>query len=105
MTEVNMTDFADLAMLALLAAITWLCRVAGFAAMRYIPFTPPVRRGLEALPGSVMAAVIIPGILGAGVPGLVGVVIALLTMAFIKKDLFAMVFGCAAAALCRAWGF
>lgn len=99
-----MTDNADLAVLALLAVLTFLCRIGGFAAMHYIPFTPPVRRGLEALPGSVMAAVIVPGILGSGLPGLIGVVTALITMATIKKDLFAMVFGCAAVALCRALG-
>lgn len=90
--------------IAVLAVLTYLCRIGGFAAMRYVPFTPPVRRALEALPGSVMAAVIVPGVLASGLPGLVGVLTAMLTMFFLKKDLAAMVFGCLAAALMRAAG-
>lgn len=89
----------------ILAVATYFCRVGGFVAMRYVPFTPPVRRALEALPGSVMAAVIVPGVIASGLPGLIGVIAAVLSMLFIKKDLAAMVFGCAAAALVRAAGF
>jgi uncharacterized membrane protein len=99
-----MTDITNLSVLALFASITYACRIAGFIMMRHVPFTPAVRHGLEALPGSVMAAVIVPGVMTAGLPGLIGVSGALLTMYLTKRDIAAMVIGCAAVAFARAVG-
>lgn len=99
-----MIDETNLSVLCLLALITYLCRIGGFVMMRHVPFTPAVRRGLEALPGSVMAAVIVPGVMIAGLPGLIGVSGALLTMYLTKRDIAAMVIGCAAVAAARALG-
>ena len=100
-----MSEFETIALMSALAVATYLCRVTGYLAMQRVPFTPGVRRALEALPGCVMAAVIVPGVLGSGFAGLFGVVTAMIVMALVKKDIAAMVAGCAVAALVRAAGF
>jgi uncharacterized membrane protein len=100
-----MSSEFNLLILTLLAAITYACRIGGFVLMRYVPFTPSVRHGLEALPGSVMAAIIVPGIMSAGLPGLIGVCTAILIMYLTKRDVVAMLAGCAMVAACRAYGF
>jgi uncharacterized membrane protein len=42
-----------------MALTTLLTRVSGFWLMGHIPMTPRVRRGLEILPGAIMASAII----------------------------------------------
>jgi uncharacterized membrane protein len=96
---------SNFAILILLAIITYICRIGGFILMRYVPLTPSIRHGLEALPGSVMAAVIVPGVMSAGAPGLVGVSAAILLMYLTKSDIAAMLAGCAMVAVFRAHGF
>ena len=99
------TPLPELFVIVILALASYFCRIAGFALMNYVPFTPAVRRGLEALPGSVVAAIIIPGAIAAGIPGIAGVAAGIIGMIVFKRDIAAMVLGCAAAALCRAYGF
>ncbi len=67
------------AFIAILAmtAMTYLMRAGGFWLMAHVRITPRVRRMLEALPGSVVVAIVLPGVVKAGLPayaGLAGVV-------------------------------
>ena len=100
-----MIALTNLQVIGLLICTSYACRAAGFLLMRYVPFTAPVRRGLEALPGSVIAAVMLPGAIDAGIPGLAGASAGILGMAIFKHDIAAIVLGCGAAALARVSGF
>ncbi len=41
-----------------MALATYLCRISGVVLMGFIPLTPQVRRGLAALPGSIVFATV-----------------------------------------------
>ncbi len=84
--------------------VTYFCRIAGFLIMHFVPFTPAVRRGLEALL-ALLWQLLWCQVLLLRYSGYVAVAAALVTMLTIKRDVAAMVIGCAAAALCRAAGF
>ena len=43
-----------------MALATYLCRISGVVLMSFIPLTPRVRRGLAALPGSIVVATVLP---------------------------------------------
>lgn len=45
------------ALLAVMAAAAFLCRVAGFTLMRYVPVSPRVEAALRATPLAVMAGI------------------------------------------------
>jgi len=99
-----MIDAADALVVAAMAATTFLCRILGYVVMAYVPPTERVRRGLDALPGAVVAAVVVPGAIGAGVSGVAGIAAAVVAMALTRRDLVALVAGCGTAALLRAIG-
>ena len=46
--------------IAVMTAVTVTMRLGGFFLMRYVPVTPRVRRMLDALPGSVIMAAVLP---------------------------------------------
>jgi len=93
-------------MLAIIAmtAVTIALRLGGYFVMGYVTVTPRMRRMLEALPGSVISAAILPVAVSGGVPAVAAVLIAMLTMYLSRSDLVAVVAGVAAAALLRAAG-
>lgn len=99
-----MIDAADVAVVIAMGVATFLCRTIGYVVMAYVPPSERVRRGLEALPGAVVAAVVVPGAIGAGVSGTIGIAIAIAAMAVTRRDLVALVAGCGAAAALRAAG-
>eukprot|EP01042_Synura_sphagnicola_P028364 gene28364-36595_t len=43
-----------------MALATYLCRISGVVLMSFVPLTPRVRRGLAALPGSIVGAAVLP---------------------------------------------
>ena len=87
-----------------MALATLLTRVSGFWLMGHIPMTPRVRRGLEILPGAIMASAIIPIIAKVGVVELIAVVVALLSMIVRRNEFIAVGLALAAASLARAYG-
>jgi len=87
-----------------MALATLLTRVSGFWLMWHIPMTPRVRRGLEILPGAIMASAIIPIIAKVGVVALIAVVVALLSMIVRRNEFIAVGLALAAASLARAYG-
>lgn len=99
-----LTPASFAAILAMLAA-TYFCRAGGFWLMQHVPVTPRVRRGLSALPGSIVMATITPLALRGGWPAIIGIAVAFLTMVRLRNELVALIAGLATVAIARASGF
>jgi len=72
--------------------------------MGHIPMTPRVRRGLEILPGAIMAATVVPIVAKVGPAALIAVVVALASMIVKRNEFIAVGLALAAASLARAYG-
>ncbi|MGO4403124.1 AzlD family protein [Bosea sp. RAF48] len=88
-----------------MAIATYLCRIAGVALMSFIPLTPHVRRGLAALPGSIVVATVLPLIERLGAGAAVALLVAIGTMILRRSELLALLTGMAAISALRAFGF
>ncbi len=86
-----------------MAAVTYAIRAGGFWLMGYVPLTRRVRSILNALPGSVVVAVILPLAVRGGTAATLAVLTSLVVMALRRNDLLAVVCGMGAAALVRAF--
>jgi uncharacterized membrane protein len=91
-----------LAILAM-AAATYPMRAGGYWLMGRVPLTPRVRRMLEASPGAVIVATILPIIVREGVPAALAILAGGAVMLVWRKDYLAVVAGMAAAAAWRAF--
>ena len=100
------TDLSQTALfwlvIAAMTAVNYAIRAGGFVLMGYIPLTPRVRSILNALPGAVVMAIVLPLMVRGGVPASAAVLISIAVMAWRRNDLLAVVCGMAAAALIRA---
>ncbi len=90
--------------IALMAAATYLCRVSGLVAMRYLRVTPRIERGLRALPGSIVVATVLPIAVEAGWPAALGLAAGIGVTIATRLDLAGLVAGLATVALVRALG-
>jgi uncharacterized membrane protein len=90
--------------IAAMAVATYACRAAGVVLMSRVRLTASVQRALRALPGSIVVATVLPIALDAGVPALVGLAAALLTMTVTRHELPALFAGLVAVSLARAAG-
>lgn len=90
--------------IAVMTAVTVTMRLGGFFMMRYVPITPRIRRMLDALPGSVITAAVLPVVVESGAVAALAVLSALLTMYAVRNDLVAVIVGVAVAAAARAFG-
>lgn len=97
-----MTQGAWLAILVMMAT-TILAKTMGFWILGRVPLTARVRRGLEALPGGVILATIVPITLESGLPGIAGIAVATAVMVITRKDWLAVAAGLAAVAAIRAF--
>lgn len=100
-----MTDAVALAAIAAMAIPTMLMRIGGFWLMNRLPPSRRLRRMLEALPGAVVAATIVPILAREGLPAAVAMAAAGAVMLVKRNDLLALGAGLAAAAAVRAAGF
>jgi uncharacterized membrane protein len=91
------------AILAMMLA-TYPMRVGGYWLMAHVPLTPRVRRILEALPGAVIVATVLPILAREGVPAGIGIAAALVSTLIRRNDFVALIAGVAAAAGARAMG-
>ncbi len=91
--------------IAAAAAVTMLTRVAGFWMMGQVTLTPRVMRMLEALPGSVVAALIMPVILKEGLSAAVAMGAVALFMIWRRNEFIALACGIAVIAGMRAMGW
>ena len=100
MSEANL----GLTAIVVMAITTFLIRVGGFWFMAHVPLTTRVRRMLEALPGSVVAAAVLPIAIKSGIPAVLAVSMAVLVMRASRSALAGVLIGITAAALARSAG-
>jgi uncharacterized membrane protein len=87
-----------------MAIATYAMRAGGFWLMQHVPLTPRVRRMLEALPGSVVVATVLPIAMREGPVAALAIAAACAVMLLRRNDLLAVVTGMAVAAAARAAG-
>jgi uncharacterized membrane protein len=94
------------ALLAILvmAAATYLCRISGVVLMGFIPLTPRVRRGLAALPGSIVVATVLPLVERLGLAAALALLAAVGSMVLKRSELLALVVGMSVVSVARALG-
>ncbi len=86
-----------------MGAATYAMRAGGFWLMAHVPLTARVRRMLEARPGTVVVATVLPIVVREGIPAALAIAAAGAAMLVRRKDLVAVLAGMAAAAAARAW--
>ena len=92
-------------LLAAMTATTMLSRYCGFWMMGRVTLTPRIRRMLEALPGSVVAALIAPVTVKEGLPAIIAMVVVAVLMIWRRNEFLALACGLAVAAGIRALGY
>lgn len=88
--------------IAAMVAMTVLAKTMGFFILGRVPLTARLRRGLEALPGGVILATVVPITLQSGVAGLAGLFAAAVMMVAFRKDWLAVAGGLAVVGFVRA---
>ncbi len=91
--------------IAAMASVTIFTRYAGFWMMGRVTLTPRIMRMLEALPGSVVAALILPVILKEGLSAGTAMVAVALMMIWLRNEFLALACGIAIVAGMRATGW
>jgi uncharacterized membrane protein len=97
-------DFGALAAILAMAAVAHFIRVAGYWMMARVPMTPRLRRMLDALPGSVVAATVLPIVVKSGAAAAIGMSIVVVVMMFRRNEFLAVFAGIGAVAALRAAG-
>jgi len=92
------------AAILVMALVTYAMRAGGFWLMAFVRLTPRLRRMIEALPGAVVAAAVLPLIVREGPVAALAIVVAGAVMLTTRKDLLAVLTGMAVAAGARALG-
>lgn len=93
------------AALAAMTLATLAMRTGGFWLMGHVPIGPRLKRMMEALPGSVIAATMVPVVIKGGASAFVAVGAAMAVMLATRNDFYAVLAGIGAAAAFRAFGF
>ena len=91
--------------IAAMASVTAFSRFVGFWMMGRMTLTPRIQRMLEALPGSVVAALIVPVIAKEGLSAGVAMVAVALLMIWRRNEFLALAVGIAVASAIRALGY
>lgn len=97
-------ELAVFAAILAMAAATYFTRTSGFWLMGHVPLTPRIRKMLEALPGSVVAATVLPIVAKSGAPAMLAVIAAAVVMIARRNEFLAVAAGLLVAALVRAGG-
>lgn len=103
MSAIEPAGLAFAAMLAMGVA-AFLMRALGFWLMGRMTMTPRVQRMLEALPGSIVAATVLPIVTRNGAAAAIAIAVALAFMIARRNELLAVAAGVTAAALARGLG-
>jgi uncharacterized membrane protein len=90
--------------IAVMAVMNYLMRAAGFWVMAHVPLTRRTQRILEALPGSIVAATVLPIVARSGPAAAIAVAAAAAVMIVRGNSFLAVAVGVATAALLRAAG-
>ncbi len=86
-----------------MAVVTYPMRAGGFWLMAHVPLTLRLRRILEALPGAVVVATVLPILVREGLPAVLAIAAAGAAMMIRRNDFLAVIAGMTVAALARAW--
>lgn len=101
----EVAEYGALAAILAMALATHCIRFAGYALMARVPVTPRLQRMLDALPGSVVAATVLPIVVRGGGPAMLGIAIVLAVMIWRRNEFLAVLTGVGAVALMRAAGW
>ncbi len=94
-----------IAVLAAMALAAYVARIGGYWLIGHFPIGTRLRRMLDALPGAVIAAIVLPILVKGGPSAVLAVAAATVTMVVLRNDFAAVLSGVAVAALVRAAGF
>jgi uncharacterized membrane protein len=100
---VDLAGPGTIAAILAMGAVTYAMRAGGFWLMGHVPLTPRVRRMIEALPGAVIIATVLPIAASEGVPALLAIAAAVGAMMIRRNDFLAVIVGMSVAALARAY--
>jgi uncharacterized membrane protein len=90
--------------IAAMTLVTFLCRIAGVVVMSRVRLTPRIERGLRALPGSIILATILPVVIDNGLPAIIALTAAIVTMAVTRIDIVGLLVGLGTLSIIRAFG-
>ena len=100
-----MADLELLLAVGAMAIASFACRAGGYVAVRYVPSSPELNAGFQAIPLSVMIGIIAPSILDGSIVSIAGVAAVITAQGAFKNDFIAMATGVASVAVLRWWGF
>lgn len=104
MSPNELIPYASWLAIAGMAAMTYLMRVGGYWLMGHVPITARMRRMLEALPGAVVVAIVLPVMVKSGLPAVLAVGAVVLSMIVRRNEFIAMAVGLAVVTAVRAAG-
>lgn len=101
-----MSALEPLALMAIvvMALAVYLMRAGGFWLMGRVPLTHRARRMLEALPGSIVASIVLPLLDRIGMVALAAGLTAAIVMIVRRNELLAVAAGVGVAVVARGWG-
>jgi uncharacterized membrane protein len=101
MTNEWLSLWVVLAIVAMTAA-TYAMRAGGYWLMGYVTLTPRIRRMLEASPGAVIVATVLPIVVREGPAAAAAIVVGGVVMYLLRRDYLALAAGMLVAAAARA---
>ncbi len=104
MLQIDLGTWGPALAIAAMALATYLCRISGVVLMSRVRLTPAVQRALAALPGSIVAATVIPIAARSGVDAVAGILAGIVAMALTRNEVAALAAGLGLAAAIRFMG-
>lgn len=105
MSAIDLSVWGPYLAILAMALATYLCRISGVVLMGFIPLTPHVRRGLAALPGSIVAATVLPLIERLGPAAGLALLAAVASMVIRRSEILALAVGMSVISAARALGY
>ena len=96
--------FGFFVVLAAMTVVVYVTRIAGYWLIGRLVIGPRLRRMLDALPGSIIAATVVPTLVQGGPRAIVALSATALVMIVVRRDFFAVLAGVAVAAGAFAFG-
>lgn len=104
MTANDVLPYAAVIAICAMAAATQLMRLGGYWLMGHVQITPRLRRMLDALPGSVIVALVLPVVVKTGPAAWLAVGAVIVSMLLRRNEFLAVGVGVTVATLCRIYG-
>lgn len=105
MSAIDLSVWGPYLAILAMALATYVCRISGVVLMGFIPLTPHVRRGLAALPGSIVAATVLPLIERLGPAAGLALLAAVASMVIRRSEILALAVGMSVISAARALGY